>query len=293
MVRSTWVSWWQSIPVRCNFLLWWVWFSLCRPYSPIESCLVFITIYSDFCGSFPFTLISGNKYIFVMYEYNNNSILVLAMKNMTDSKIYRVFERKILFFNKQGFKSNLHFLDNEASTALRTTIEDNKIEYQWLLLGNKRKNNTERVFQISKNHFILGFFIVNRNYLVALWDYNIHQAKITLNLLHILRIHNHRLAYQRLRGTFDYNKTSICPPEHKVVAHISTEKWASWRLWGAKRWYIRPALEYYWCHWVYITEKNPQGSMTQWNFFHMHLTCQKFTSRTCVAWSTITNKHPT
>ena len=39
------------------------------------------TTYSDFNRPFPFTWTTWNQYIFVIYEYNINSTLVLAMKN--------------------------------------------------------------------------------------------------------------------------------------------------------------------------------------------------------------------
>ena len=79
-----------------------------------------------------------------------------------------MFEGKISFLYKQGFKPKLYFLDNEASTTLKTTIENNKIEYQLVLPGNKRKNNVERASQTFKNHFIAGFLTINKNYPVAI-----------------------------------------------------------------------------------------------------------------------------
>ena len=42
----------------------------------------------------------------------------------------RVFEEERSIFNKQGFKPKLYLLDNEASTSLKDTIEDNETEYQ-------------------------------------------------------------------------------------------------------------------------------------------------------------------
>ena len=65
------------------------------------------TIYSYLYGRFPFTLLLRNKYFFVMYEYNSKSILVSAMKTWTNSEMYRVFEKKVSFVNKQGSRPKL------------------------------------------------------------------------------------------------------------------------------------------------------------------------------------------
>ena len=135
----------------------------------------------------------------------------------------RVVKERNPFLNKQGFKPKLYFLDNEASTALRTTIEDNKIEYQLVLPGNKMKNNVERAIQTFQNYFIAEFSTINKNYPVALWDCDIKQAEIQLNLLCTSRIHKQLLAYQHLSGTLDYNKTPIFPPEQKLLSHIRSE----------------------------------------------------------------------
>ena len=41
-------------------------------------------IYSDICGRFPTTSSRGNKYIYIMYVYDYNAILTIAMKNRGD-----------------------------------------------------------------------------------------------------------------------------------------------------------------------------------------------------------------
>ena len=117
----------------------------------------------------------------------------------------------------------------------------------------------ERAIKIFKDHFIAGFSIVNRNYLVLLWDYNILHAEIMLNLLCTSKIHQHLSTYQHLLETYDYNKIPVCLSGKQVVVHMRPEIWASWGLLKEEGWYIRTALKHYQCHQVYVTKKEEQN----------------------------------
>ena len=48
-------------------------------------------VYSDLCGWLPTTSIRGNKYIYVVYVYECNSILTTAMNNGSDKEMIRAF----------------------------------------------------------------------------------------------------------------------------------------------------------------------------------------------------------
>ena len=39
------------------------------------------TAYGDLTGQFPYNSSTGNKYIYVMYDYDSNAILVQAIQN--------------------------------------------------------------------------------------------------------------------------------------------------------------------------------------------------------------------
>ena len=43
--------------------------------------------YSDQTGRFPYQSLRGNKYLFVLYDYDSNVILVEALKNRTASSL--------------------------------------------------------------------------------------------------------------------------------------------------------------------------------------------------------------
>ena len=50
-------------------------FSVIHPYSPKT------TAYSDLTGQFPYKLSNGNWYIYVLYDYDSNTILIQAIPN--------------------------------------------------------------------------------------------------------------------------------------------------------------------------------------------------------------------
>jgi hypothetical protein len=49
-------------------------------------------IYSDLTGRFPTTLLSGNKYILILYDYDSNRVLYAPMKNRGDKSMVQAFD---------------------------------------------------------------------------------------------------------------------------------------------------------------------------------------------------------
>ena len=186
------------------------------------------TIYTDLCGRFPHTSLRGNKYVFILYEYDSNSILAEPMKNRSDAEMCRVYAKAVNRLKQAGFRPQLHYLDNEASQALKELINKEHIKYQLAPPGNKRKNNAERAIQTYKNHFIAGLATVHPEFPLSLWDQLIEQGEISLNLMRRSRQHPHLSSYEHLRGFFDYNATPLVPPGQKAVVHIRSKNPASW-----------------------------------------------------------------
>ena len=61
-----------------------------------------------------------------------------------------------------GINPGFHFMDNEASKALKMTMETMDIKYQLVTPSKHRANNTERSTQTFKNHFISGLCSVDK-----------------------------------------------------------------------------------------------------------------------------------
>jgi hypothetical protein len=87
-------------------------------------------IYSDLRGRFPTTSLSGNKYMLILYDYDNNSILSAPMKNRGDKEMVRAFDLLIQSLILPGLKPLLQRLDNVASLTLRNYLTKHVITNQ-------------------------------------------------------------------------------------------------------------------------------------------------------------------
>jgi hypothetical protein len=61
-------------------------------------------IYTDLTGRFPTTSLSGNKHIFILYDYDINSVLSSLMKNRGDKETARAFDLLIQSLIIRGFR---------------------------------------------------------------------------------------------------------------------------------------------------------------------------------------------
>jgi len=235
-------------------------------------------IYTDLCGRFPILSSQGNKYIFVLYDYDSNAILARAMKNRSDSEMVKVFTELADYLTTRGFKPQYQVLDNEASKALKKAIVGQNITYQLAPPGNHRQNNAERAIQTFKNHFVAGLCSVDGSFPLQQWDRMLEQATITLNLLRKSRLHPQLSSQCHLAGEFDYNATPIAPPGTKIISHDKPKDRATWAPHGEVGWYMGPAMEHYRCHRVYITKTRATRVSDTVDFFPQHFSMPKMSS---------------
>ena len=72
----------------------------------------------------------GNKYIYVMYEYDCNEILTAEMKNRSDKQIIRTFTELTEDLKIHGIKPGVNIMDNKSSTALKMKMPSMNVKYQ-------------------------------------------------------------------------------------------------------------------------------------------------------------------
>jgi hypothetical protein len=87
-------------------------------------------IYTDLTGKFPHRSSRGSQYLFVMYDYDGNSIMVEPIKNRTEAELIQAYKKLFKFYAMRGMKPSMHVMDNEASKAFRDEVENNKCTYQ-------------------------------------------------------------------------------------------------------------------------------------------------------------------
>ncbi|KAL7548835.1 hypothetical protein ACHAWF_012098 [Thalassiosira exigua] len=77
-----------------------------------------VTAYTDLTSQFPYTSARGNRYIFFLYSYDGNAILMECMKTRADSEMKRVYEKLYARLEKRGIKPEFNVMDNEASNMI-------------------------------------------------------------------------------------------------------------------------------------------------------------------------------
>ena len=211
-------------------------------------------IHSDQTGQFLVPSISGNKYVFILYDYDSNFIHAEPIPSRSKHQILKAFNKITSKLSSRGLKPRLQRMDNEASQLLLDQMDEDNIDYQLTPAGLHRRNSAEKAVQTFKNHFISGLCSTNPTFPLNIWDKLIPQAVITLNLLRSSRINPQLSAYAQLYGAFDYNRTPLAPPGIKLLTHIRPENRKSWDPHAAEGFYLGPALHHYRCHRVWMTK---------------------------------------
>ena len=208
------------------------------------------TIYTDQTGHFTLPSSSGNKYLFICYDYDSNYINAIPMATKSQDQILKAYKTAIAMLQAKGLHPKLQRLDNEASQALINEIDHNNIDLQLTF----------------KNHFIAGLCSVDPSFPLHLWDKLLPQAIITLNLLRPSRINPNLSAYAQLHGQFDFNRTPLAPPGTKVLAYIRPENRPSWAPHAREGFYVGPAMRHYCCHnvWTKSTGRTSIVDTLKW-----------------------------
>ncbi len=232
-------------------------------------------VHTDQTGPFPVTSTRGMKYIFVLYDFDSNSIHPVPIKNRTAESILEAYKLIHGKLTKAGLKPKLHRLDNECSQLLKDFMISEQEDYQLVPPGLHRRNSAERAIRTYKNHFIAGLSSTDPNFPLNLWDRLVEQSYITLNLLRGSRMNPKLSAYAQIEGEFDYNRTPLAPPGTRVLVHEKPVNRASWDPHGVDGWYIGPAMESYRCYKTYIWSTKAERITDTLQWFPHYVTMPK------------------
>ena len=234
--------------------------------------------YSDLTGRFPITSNRGAQYIFVLYDYDSNAILVEAIKSRQADEILKAYTKLSTRLANRGFRIRLHKLDNEASTALKEYMTKEDVEYQLVPPHIHRRNAAERAIQTFKSHFIAGLASTDPDFPMQCWCRLLPQAEMTLNLLRSSRTNPRLSAYAQLEGAFNYNKTPLAPPGTRVVVHEKPSQRRTWAVHGIDGWYVGPAMEHYQCYKIYIPSTRAERIADTVEFFPHYVNMPRLSS---------------
>jgi hypothetical protein len=166
----------------------------------------------------------------------------------------RAYAVLIIDLNDWGLVMRLQRLENECSRALRVFLAQEDIQFQLAPPHIHLCNAADLAIQTFKNYFISGLCSVDPNFPLRLWDKLFSHATITLNLLRQSRITTRLSAYAQLNAHYYFNRAPMAPPGTMVIAHEKPGQRASWAPRGMAGWYIGPALDYYRCYRIHVSD---------------------------------------
>ena len=91
----------------------------CEAFTRLVDTKNFERSYSDQTGRFSIQSSRGNKYIFIMYDYDSNAILSVALPDRRGSSIRAAWLNIFYKLQSNGYAPKLHVLDNECSLDLK------------------------------------------------------------------------------------------------------------------------------------------------------------------------------
>jgi hypothetical protein len=224
-------------------------------------------VYSDQTGRLPHPSSTGNNYLVVAYDYDSNSILLRPVKSRAAAHLTAAIADIHATLTRGGCQPQFHRLDNECAQELKEYFAQADVQYQLAPPHEHRSNAAERAIRTAKNHLAAGWWSMDPNFPMHLWDKTIPQAELTLNLLRHSRINPTLSAWEQLHGKYDFNRTPIAPPGIRVKAHARPTQRQTWAPHTFDAWYVGPALDHYRCYTVWATQSRQTRIVNQLMWF--------------------------
>ena len=150
------------------------------------------------------------------------------MKNCSESEIVCSYTTLHEYICLRGLKPTLHILDNECPAGLKTFMTKADENFQLVPPHGHRANHAEKSIGTFKEHLITSICSYDPSSPMHLWDRNIPQATITLNLLRPSRINPRLSSEAQLNGPFNFNATPLSTPGTKVLIYDTPKQRRSW-----------------------------------------------------------------
>jgi hypothetical protein len=146
------------------------------------------------------------------------------------------------------------------------------MQYKLVPLGNHHCNQAEQAIQTFKVHFISILAGVNDKFPLSLWCRLLKLTKLTLNLLHQLKVAPKISAYAHLHGPHDYMKKPFAPLGCAIQAHVKLEECRAWDIQLDACFSLGTSMEHHRCFWVYITKTGVTWISDMVFFKHQYIT---------------------
>ncbi len=118
----------------------------------------------------PFKTCRGNQYVYVLYNYDSNAILVEPTKPCQAQEIATMWSKLYERLTKHGHATSHFILDNECSTDLKYSFKKYAIIYQLAPPCIHCHNAAERAIHTFKSHFLSGLATCDPDFPISEWD---------------------------------------------------------------------------------------------------------------------------
>jgi hypothetical protein len=146
----------------------------------------------------------------VAIHLNANYIFVKPMHNRSKEKMIRAYEKIINRMRLAGLGLKKLTLDNKALEAFKQCIQEQQMQYKLPPSGNHGCNQAECVIQTFKAHFISILAGIKDKFPLSPWCHLLKPTKLTLSLLHQLKVTPKISTYAHIHGPHENMKKTIC-----------------------------------------------------------------------------------
>ncbi|KAL7476445.1 hypothetical protein ACHAW6_006626 [Cyclotella cf. meneghiniana] len=180
-------------------------------------------------------------------QVDTNHIKSYPIKSCHRSELLCTYNDVYSYLRMQGYRPQLHTLDNESSHDVEAFITENNASFQYTPPKIHRTNIAERAIQAWKHHFVAIQSGVAKLYCISNWCKDLEQTDITLNMMRPCTQNPNLLAHEALEGMFSFNATPMAPIGTECMIHVKPVSCQTWGYHTIKAWYFAPALNHYRC----------------------------------------------
>ncbi len=148
------------------------------PQEPFNAHMhfVFMTIikisgmlFSNVLGLIPITSNRSNKYTVIFYIYYAHFVKSVPIKSQSKEELLQAYRLVYTYLTAQGFKPQIHKMDNETSHNAKTFICKENTRLQYTPPDLHHTNLVEREIGTWKNHFISGIAGLPKTFPIVNW----------------------------------------------------------------------------------------------------------------------------
>eukprot|EP00804_Cyclotella_cryptica_P005907 CCRYP_000169-RA/>CCRYP_000169-RA protein AED:0.37 eAED:0.37 QI:0/0/0/1/0/0/3/0/377 len=231
-------------------------------------------LFTDQTEHFPVT--SSNNYIVIFYIVDANYIKSYPIKSCHRTELVKAYTDVYNFLCTQGYRPQLHKLDNKTSKDVKDFIASNNAMHQYTSPDMHRTNPAERAIRTAGTP---------STYRLSNWCKDLEQTDITLNVMRPCTQNPKLSAHEAMEGMFSFNTTPMAPIGTECMVHVKPSRRHTWGYHAIKAWYFAPALSHYRCVRV-ITNTGAVQTTDTFTFLHHTIPVPTITATDCIIHAT-------